>query len=268
VLEILLNPVPSATISGRATYCQGDVIADIVVSLTGTPNFTLNYTLDGAAQSQTGSSTTLSLGNTAGAYVLVSITDANCTNSNLSSTQTIVINSIPSAPTAGTDTLYCNNAVPVDLFAQGTGSFTWYADQALTTVLGTNSSYTPSMNAGSTNYFVTETINGCEGPASTVVISVEECEIIVPTAFTPDGDLTNDVWILDNIDQIYPENVVSIYNRLGNIIYQSKTGHYETNPWDGTFKSEKMPVGSYYFIIEYNNNFRENKTGIVTLINN
>jgi gliding motility-associated-like protein len=265
---VTINPLPSATISGGATYCQGDAVSDIVASLSGTANFTLNYTLDGVAQSQTGSSSSLSLGNTAGTYVLVSITDANCTNSNLSSSQTIVINPIPNAPTAGTDTLYCNNAVPVDLFAQGTGSFTWYADQALTTVLGTNSSYTPSMNAGSTNYFVTETINGCEGPASMVVVSVEECEIIVPTAFTPDGDLTNDVWILENIDQIYPENVVSIYNRWGSLIYQSKAGQYETNPWDGTFKSEKMPVGSYYFIIEYNDNFTENKTGIVTLINN
>jgi gliding motility-associated-like protein len=220
------------------------------------------------AQTQSGSATSLSIGNTAGTYVLVSITDANCTNSNLSSTQTIVINAIPNTPTAGTDTLYCDNAVPADLFAQGVGSFTWYSDENLSNEIGTNSSLTPSMNVGTTSYYVTETINGCEGPASMVVVSVEECEIVVPTAFTPDGDLTNDVWILDNIDQIYPENVVSIYNRWGNLIYQSKEGQYETTPWDGTFNSEKMPVGSYYFIIEYNDNFTENKTGIVTLINN
>lgn len=222
----------------------------------------------GGAQSQSGSTNSLSLGNTAGTYVLASVTDANCTNSNLSSTQTIVINSIPNAPIAGTDALYCDNAVPVDLFAQGVGSFTWYSDQNLTNVLATNSSFTPTINVGTANYYVTETINGCEGPASTVVVAVEECGIIVPTAFTPDGDLTNDMWILDNIDQIYPENVVSIYNRWGNLIYQSKAGQYETKPWDGTFNSEKMPVGSYYFIIEYNDEFTENITGIVTLITN
>ncbi len=265
---VSINPLPSATISGGATYCQGDAISAIVASLTGTPNYTVNYTLDGVTQSQTGSSTTLSLGNLAGTYVLVSITDANCTNSNLSSTQTIVINPIPNAPTAGTDTLYCDNATPVDMFAQGTGSFTWYADQSLTSVLGTNSTYTPSMNLGSTNYYVTETNNGCEGHASLVTITVEECDIIVPTAFTPDNDGVNETWVLENIDQIYPENVVSIYNRWGNLIFQSKTGQYETNPWDGKYNNEKMPVGSYYFIIDYNDGQTDNKTGIVTLINN
>jgi len=265
---VTINPLPIASISGGATYCQGDVISDIVASITGTPNFTLNYTLDGAAQTQAGSATSLSLGNTAGTYVLVSITDANCTNSNLSSTQTIVINAIPNAPTAGADTLYCDNASPIPLFAQGSGSFTWYSDQNLTNVIGTNSSLTPSMNVGTTNYYVTETINGCEGPASIVIVAVEECGIIVPTAFTPDGDQTNDTWTLLNIDQIYPKNVVSIYNRWGNLIYQSTEGLYETKPWDGKYNNEKMPVGSYYFVIEYNDEFTENITGIVTLITN
>ncbi|MBM3430784.1 MAG: gliding motility-associated C-terminal domain-containing protein, partial [Bacteroidetes bacterium] len=205
---------------------------------------------------------------TAGTSYTVTAGNGSCISAASASFNVEAQLAVPTAPTAGTDTLYCNNAVPVDLIAQGTGSLTWYADQALTTVLGTNSSYTPSMNEGTTNYYVTETINGCESPASIVVVSVEECGIIVPTAFTPDGDLTNDVWILDNIDQIYPENVVSIYNRLGNLIYQSKTGHYETNPWDGTYNNEKIPVGSYYFIIEFNDGFTHIKTGIVTLINN
>ncbi|MEY4572279.1 MAG: hypothetical protein RLZ10_1505, partial [Bacteroidota bacterium] len=31
---------------------------------------------------------------------------------------------------------------------------------------------------------------------------------------------------------------------------------------------EKMPVGSYYFIIEYNDNYTQNLSGIVTLIKN
>ncbi len=263
---VTINSLPTASISGGNTYCQGDVVADIVTSISGTANFTLNYTLDGAAQTESGTTTSLSLGNAAGTYVLVSITDANCTNSNLSSTQTIVVNSIPNAPIAGTDTLYCANASPVSLSAQGSGSFIWYSDLALTNVIGNNATLTPSLNVGTTNYYVTETINGCEGPAALVVVEVENCGVIVPTAFTPDGDQTNDTWILDNIDQIYPNNVVSIYNRWGNIIYQSKSGQYEANPWDGKYNNESMPVGSYYFIIEYNDDFTDSKTGIVSIL--
>ncbi len=264
---ISIYTLPTATISGGSTYCEGDNVLDISATINfGVSNYTLNYTLNGVAQTQSGSTTSLSLGNTAGTYVLLSISDANCTNSNLSSTQTIVINAIPSAPTAGADTLYCDNESPVPLFAQGSSSFTWYSDQNLTNEIGTNSSLIPSMNVGTTSYYVTETINGCEGPASVVVVSVEECGIIVPTAFTPDGDQTNDTWTLLNIDQVYPKNVVSIYNRWGNLIYQSKEGQYETKPWDGKYNDENMPVGSYYFIIEFNDNFTENKAGIVTLI--
>jgi gliding motility-associated-like protein len=263
---ITINPLPTASLLGGATYCQGDAVADIVASITGTADFTLNYTLDGVAQTQSGTTTSLSLGNTAGTYILVSITDANCTNSNLSSTQTIVINSIPNAPIAGTDTVYCANASPVSLSANGTGSFTWYSDFALTNVIGSNSTLTPSMNVGTTNYYVTETINGCEGPSSLVVVVVENCGIIVPTAFTPDNDLTNDTWILDNIDQIYPKNIVSIYNRWGNLLFQSNSGSYESNPWNGKYNDEDLPVGSYYYIIEFNDNFTESKTGIVSIL--
>jgi gliding motility-associated-like protein len=263
---VTVNPLPTAAISGGATYCQGDVISDIVASISGTPNFTLNYTLDGVAQTQSGTTTSLTLGNTAGTYLLVSVTDANCTNSVLNSTQTIVINAIPNAPTAGTDTSYCANASPVSLSAQGTGSFTWYSDLALTNEIGTNSTLTPTMNVGTTNYYVTETINGCVGPASLVVVEVENCGIIVPTAFTPDNDLTNDTWILDNIDQIYPKNLVSIYNRWGNLLYQSNAGSYESNPWNGKYNDEDLPVGSYYFIIEFNDDFTDSKTGIVSIL--
>jgi gliding motility-associated-like protein len=99
-----------------------------------------------------------------------------------------------------------------------------------------------------------------------VQITIEECSIIIPTAITPDGDGVNETWQLNDIDKIYPKNVVTIYNRWGNLIYQSNEGQYELTPWDGTFNNEKMPVGSYYFVIEFNDGISTNKTGIVTLI--
>jgi gliding motility-associated-like protein len=37
-------------------------------------------------------------------------------------------------------------------------------------------------------------------------------------------------------------------------------------PWDGTFNGQELPVASYYYIIEYNDNTTENSNGIVTLI--
>ncbi|MDG1735136.1 MAG: gliding motility-associated C-terminal domain-containing protein, partial [Crocinitomicaceae bacterium] len=67
-------------------------------------------------------------------------------------------------------------------------------------------------------------------------------------------------------DAIYPNHVVSVYNRLGNKIYESIQGGYNQMPWDGTFNGESLPVASYYFIIEYNDNSTPNSNGIITIV--
>jgi gliding motility-associated-like protein len=50
------------------------------------------------------------------------------------------------------------------------------------------------------------------------------------------------------------------------MIFESQQGKYESNPWDGKFEGKDMPVGSYYFIIEYNDDNTSNSTGIVSII--
>ena len=76
----------------------------------------------------------------------------------------------------------------------------------------------------------------------------------------------NDTFLTSGIDDIYPNNVVTVYNRLGNKVYESKQGAYNTMPWDGTHQGNELPVASYYYIIEYNDNSTENTTGIVSII--
>ena len=263
---VTINPKPTLiSFTGGSTYCQGDVISDLIATVIGSPDYTLYYSINGVAQTPaTSSSSNFNLGTNSGVYVLDSLSDLNCMNNSVSSSQTITINPIPGAPTAGTDTTYCSNASPVDMTASGNGTFTWYDNN--NNILGTGATYTPTMNLGTTTYNVSQTENGCEGVTANVVIIVQECGILVPTAFTPDNDNANDVWILNKIDQIYPNNVVTIFNRWGNQIYQSNKGQYELNPWNGSYNNEKMPVGSYYFIIEYNDGFTEKSNGLVTII--
>ena len=96
--------------------------------------------------------------------------------------------------------------------------------------------------------------------------SIKDCGIIIPTAFTPDGDNVNDFWSLENIDEIYPNNKVFIYNRWGNIIFESQAGSYEQYPWSGTFNGEKLPVGSFYYIIDYNDGYTDTSNGTVSIL--
>jgi gliding motility-associated-like protein len=101
-----------------------------------------------------------------------------------------------------------------------------------------------------------------------VTITIQDCEIIVPTAFTPDGDNVNDVWEIVDLDAVYPDNVVTVFNRWGNKLYESEKGQYASKPWDGTYNGEALPVASYYFIIDFNNEEFEPQKGIVSIILN
>jgi len=80
-------------------------------------------------------------------------------------------------------------------------------------------------------------------------ILTTNCQIAIPTAFTPGGDQTNETWNLVDIDNLYPDNKVFVYNRWGGLVYESKQGDYASTPWDGTFEGTKLPVASYYYII-------------------
>ena len=93
-------------------------------------------------------------------------------------------------------------------------------------------------------------MNGCEGPYGILSITVEPCGLVIPTAFTPNGDNQNETWGIVGIDAKYPTNIVKVFNRWGELLYESFEGNYSSNEWDGTYKGEALPVGSYYYIIE------------------
>ena len=265
--EVSINSLPEVvSFSGEGTYCEGETVESLTAALSGSGVLTLDYTIDGVSNSMNTSTASIDLGTAPGVYVLTQITDENCNNA-VNLTQTITINTLPTAPNTSADVSYCANEQPDAMEADGSsGSYTWYADQELTDVLGSQTTYTPETILGSTSYYVTATENGCEGPAQMILIAFEECGIVIPTAFTPDGDQTNDTWSLNDIDVIYPNNVVSVYNRLGNKVYESIQGAYDQMPWDGTFNGEPLPVASYYFIIEYNDNTTPKSNGIITIV--
>jgi gliding motility-associated-like protein len=266
--QVTINPLPTVTdFNGGSNYCVGDVVGNVTVAVTGTASWTISYTLDGNPQIVTGSTSPINLGNSEGVYVINSIADANCNNAGSLGTQTIIINPLPAAPSAGTDSIYCSTSELVNMVASGSGGiYTWYGDVALTNVIGNGATLLPIDQNGTTTYYVTESVNGCEGPASIVTITINDCDIIVPTAFTPDGDNTNDFWQLGAIDEIYPDNLVTVYNRWGGLIYQSERGKYSDKPWDGTYNGKPLPVASYYFIIDFNNEEFPPLKGIVSIV--
>jgi len=249
--EIIIRPLPGLLeLTGGDFYCEGFQFNPLALFVEGTPNYTIYYNLDGDPQVVTNQTTVpISIGNQFGVYDLDSITDAYCTNVMVGA-QTISISGGPQLPIIAGDTIYCKNSNVQEIYVTNAqGTINWYSDSAQTISLGSSISFLPS-NQETQTYYATESFNGCEGQSASITITIEDCPLIIPTAFTPNGDGKNDVWEIIGLDEQFPENSVMIFNRWGETIYESITGNYSNKPWNGKFKEGLLPVSSYYFVIQ------------------
>jgi gliding motility-associated-like protein len=93
------------------------------------------------------------------------------------------------------------------------------------------------------------------------------CEVVIPTAFSPDNNGVNDLYRVINAcddDMTYFE--FRIYNRWGELVY------FTDNPnegWDGIYQGDKAPLAVYIYHVEYkkvNSDKIKSLKGNVTLI--
>lgn len=93
---------------------------------------------------------------------------------------------------------------------------------------------------------------GCVDSASQVIVIntvTKEISNLIPNAFSPNGDGANDVWKLKFINMMYPKATVEVFNQWSQEIFSS-VGY--AIPWDGTYKGESVPDGTYYYVINLN----------------
>lgn len=87
---------------------------------------------------------------------------------------------------------------------------------------------------------------------------VDQAEVVpscltVYNEFSPNGDGVNEFFKIDCISR-YPNNVLQVYNRWGNIVYEKRSYN---NGWDGTSngratvqQGDLLPVGTYYYVLD------------------
>ena len=137
--------------------------------------------------------------------------------------------------------------------------------QLLGTIIGNYSNYFWTSNTSLSNsnilnptaqitndtefYLTANAINNCGTVADSVFIKVFK-NIYIPNVFTPNGDNTNDTWNIPALDA-FPNAEVKIFNRYGQIIYERKSNLLN---WDGKFKGERLPTGTYVYVIDLKNN--------------
>jgi len=143
---------------------------------------------------------------------------------------------------------FVNNDTATDLTTQPVFS--------TTAVIGSPIGQYPISVSGATspNYTITFI------PGVLTVLPSEQ-SLVIPTAFTPNGDGINDTWNIAYLGY-YPNCSVSVFTRWGQQVYSS-LGY--GIPWDGTYKGTALPTGTYYYVINFKNGFYP-LSGFVALI--
>lgn len=101
--------------------------------------------------------------------------------------------------------------------------------------------------------------NGCV-QGETITFEPSEGCFFVSTGITPNGDGSNDHWLIGGLDQ-FPEASVQVYNRWGQLIYESR-GY--ADPWDGTYNNRKVAQADYFYVITYQDDL-EPLTGTISV---
>ena len=106
----------------------------------------------------------------------------------------------------------------------------------------------------------------CNSTADTITIVTSLCDgfnPIFPTLITPNLDGKNDLFVINYLEKVYPTCRVIIFNRWGSIIFES-IGY--DDPWDGTFNGEVLPMGTYFYKIELNDEASTVYNGPISII--
>jgi gliding motility-associated-like protein len=105
--------------------------------------------------------------------------------------------------------------------------------------------------------------NGCIGADTIQILNcINHHDLIIPNAFTPNGDGYNDYWMIVGQEN-YPNISVKVYDQWGMQVFQYDHGNAQ--PWDGTSNGKKLPVNAYYYVINPGDGSKE-IVGSITLV--
>ncbi|MCB0769659.1 MAG: gliding motility-associated C-terminal domain-containing protein [Flavobacteriales bacterium] len=195
----------------------------------------------------------------AGTYTfMLTVTDGPCSSTD---EVTITYLALPIADAGADQTIFLSETATLGGSPSGPlgATFTWSPDTLLNDINASN----PIADPATTTWYVLTVVgpNGCVDIDSVLITVVPT--VVIPTGFTPNSDGSNDTWVIDFIE-LFPECEIEVYNRWGEQLFRS-VGYKQ--PWDGRYRDGFVPVGTYYYVIELNDErFPEPYTGPLTVI--
>ncbi len=128
------------------------------------------------------------------------------------------------------------------------GRAVWTPSDSLSYPLGEGSVTVRASPTQTTRYQVTYTSNeGCGQTDEILVIVDEALRVYVPSAFSPNGDGTNDEFLVYPGPAVQSIRSVRVHDRWGGLVYE-RSG--EEPGWDGRLGGKPLNSGVYFYLVE------------------
>jgi gliding motility-associated-like protein len=114
-----------------------------------------------------------------------------------------------------------------------------------------DSSYSASYKVEQSGVYTVVAQNGCgkDTLQATVNLATCTCQLLLPNAFTPDGNGHNDTFRPLHACEM-KDFQMAVYDRYGELVFRSSNPAFG---WDGTFGGHKVPPGSFIWMVHYLN---------------
>ncbi len=237
------NPGPTANAGSSNADCNASNGTASATPSGGSGTFTYSWNNAQAAATATGLS--------AGTYTCT-ISDGN--GCSTTATATVGSNPGPTATATATATTI-QNGQSTTLNGGGGVTYTWSPPDGLSCTNCQNPVATPTIT---TMYCLTVSdANGCTATACVTVYVETPCPfgetLEVPNAFSPNGDMHNDLFVLNGWQNCVTGFVMIIYNRWGEKVFETEDA---AKGWDGTLHGKVQDPGVFAYYISAN---RQNK---------
>lgn len=233
---LLHKPLPVVELGNDTTLCEGTTKV-------------LNVFNSGATYLWSDGSTASTYGVTKPETVTVSVTLAGCVKRDTIKVQY----NRPPFFRFGADTVICSGTSIALQPPVQNGNYLWQDGSTAT-----------NFTVKAPGLYHLSVTNQCGSAADSVVVAATLCELLMPNAFTPNGDGLNDVFLI-KFPQYLKKFELTVYDRSGEMLYRTAT---PGQGWDGTYKGKRLRTETYVWKITYTDiwNNSETKWGTVTLI--
>lgn len=257
----IINPIPAAPVVNPQPFCKVDE-ATIANLFPKGPQYKWYNTA--ASTTALPDTTILESGN----YYVKETSAAGCTSEPAMVLVTINDTPSPILNTDGADFCGLNNPTIADLSnnTDVPSTVVWYDAEANGNLLSPS---TPLIEQGKYYGFNFPASDCFSSEHIEVTVRLTDCDDVpndffIPDGFSPNGDGVNDSFVIKDIEFLYPNYTLEIFNRYGNGMYK---GDKSKPAWDG-INYEKSgiaggvaPNGVYFYVLHFNKDNKPPKQG-------